>query len=165
MDVGNLVRRLRAVVGNAIVWGVGWFVGTFAVGLTLQLLSGGLNAASFRGILQFALRASVIGGIAAGAFSTFIILRYQGRRLSELNWVRFAIGGAVVTGLFIPGFIILMRLLSGDPFLPLRNLLNNALFGAVFGGAAAGASLKLAQMADRLLPGRPRDRLERGEES
>lgn len=158
---GNLFRRLRAVAGNAFVWGVVWFAGTLVVGIILRLLSGGgLNPAALKNMVQFSLRAGVIGGIAAGAFSTFIALWYRGRRLSELSWVRFAVGGAIVTGLFIPSFIIVMRWLSGDPFLPVRSLLNNALFGAMFGGAAAGTSLKLAQLADKLLPRQTPNRLD-----
>jgi hypothetical protein len=108
--------------------------------------------AALRGAAMFA----VMGTIAGGAFSTFIRLRYHGHRLSDISWVRFAIAGAVVTGLFVPSFIIVMRFLTGDPFLPLEALLKNGIVGAVLGGAAAGATLKLAQVAKQLPPGRGR---------
>jgi hypothetical protein len=47
-----------------------------------------------------------------------------------------------------------MRFLSGDSFLQLQDLVRNGMVGAVLGGVAAGATLKLAQVAKRLPPGR-----------
>jgi hypothetical protein len=152
MAVGNIIRRLRGVAGNALVWGGGWFAATFAVLAMLRIFDFAPPGSSWGDGLRFALRSGVMGAIAGTAFSSFITLRYQGRRLSDISWLRFGIGGAVVTGLFVPAFLVVARLLSGDDFLPLSALLRNGLFGAVFGGAAAGASLKLAQLAHSPLP-------------
>lgn len=105
MAAGNIVRRLRGVLGNALVWGGGWFAATFAVLATLRVFGFAPAESSWGDALRFALRSGVMGAIAGTAFSSFIALRYRGRRLSEISWVRFGIGGAVVTGLFVPAFL------------------------------------------------------------
>ena len=53
------------------------------------------------------------------------------------------------------------RLLSGDAFLPLEELLTTGLMAAAFGAVAAGGSLKLAQRAQTLPPGTDQDQLGR----
>lgn len=163
MTAGHVFRRLRGALGNALVWGVGWFTAAFGMFAALRLF-GILPAAPFwEAYGEEAIKFGVVGGMAGGAFSSFIRWRYHGRRLSNISWVRFGIGGGVVTGLFVPAFIVVMRLLSGDPFLPLEALLSNGLVGAVFGGVAAGGSLKVAQFGDTLLPGKNQDQLDRSE--
>jgi hypothetical protein len=159
MAIGNVIRRLRGAVGNALVWGGAWFVSALAIFGVLRL-TGVAQAASVESVVRMAAMFAVMGTIAGAVFSTFIGLRYQGRRLSEISWVRFGISGGIVTGLFVPSFIVLMRFLSGDPFLAVRFLLVNGAVGAVLGGVAAAATMKLAQMGDRLLPGRSQDQLE-----
>lgn len=111
-------------------------------------------------LLGFAIRLGIVGAVAGGAFSVVIGLLYHGRRLSEISWVRFGIGGAVVTGLFVPLFLQTMNVLSGDGLVPWELVLDDALWTAVFGGAVAGGSLKLAQLADALSPGRSQDQLD-----
>ncbi len=152
MPVGGFFRRVRAVLGNAVVWGAGWFAAGMVVLTGFTIADGGFAAVSWIPILKSAAKFGVVGAISGGAFSSFILLRYQGRRLASINWVRFGLGGGLVTGLFVPAFIVVMRLVSGDPFLPVRALVSNGILGAVLGGTAAGATLKLAQVADRLLP-------------
>ena len=154
MAVSNSVRRLRGIVGNAIVWGAAWFTIAIAVFSVVHLLGG---TGSWLGLLQLALRCGVMGGIAGTVFSTFISLRYQGQRIANISWIRFGIGGGIVTALFVPGFIILMRFLSGDPPLAVNALLSNGLFGAVFGGAAAAGSIRIAQLAAGYVPGEGND--------
>ncbi len=153
----SIFRTLRGVVGNALVWGAGWFAATLVVLATLRVIGADSESGSWVPELQFAARSGIMGAIAGTAFATFIRLWYRGRRLSDLNWVRFGLGGALVIGLFVPAFLVVARLLSGDDFLPLSALLRNGFVGAVFGGAAAGVSLKLAQLADRYLPDRSHD--------
>ena len=150
MALGKIIRVIRGAVGNALVWGGAWFVSALAIFATLKL-TGAAHApweSAVRGAAMFA----VMGTIAGGFFSTFIGLRYRGRRLSEINWVGFGISGGIVTGLFVPSFIVLMRFLSGDPFLSVRLLLTNGAVGAVLGGVAAAASMKLAQLGEKRLP-------------
>ncbi len=156
----DLFRRLRGAVGNALVWGAGWFAfATVLFGLR-QLFGAASPDDSWLDVIRTAARFGVMGTIAGGAFSSFIGLWYRGRRVSEINWVKFGLGGGVVTGLFVPTFIVVMRLISGDDFLPLRHLAFNGLVGAVLGGAAAAVSMKVAQLSQGLLSGRDPDLLE-----
>jgi hypothetical protein len=151
MNVANILRRLRGAVGNAAVWGAGWFVATLAVFAALAVAG---EPFSWEGAVKLAARTGVMGGIAGGAFSAVIGLLYRGRRLSEISWVRFGVRGGIVAGLFVPVVMIVGRTLSGDGPLPMQNFLSSALVAAVLGGVAAGTSLKLAQRADARLPSR-----------
>jgi hypothetical protein len=147
-------------LGNALVWGIGWCGLAFAVLATLRV-AGILPAdASWAGVLGLAVRFGIVGFIAGGAFATFIRLRYRGRRLSEISWVRFGMAGGVVTGLFVPAFLQTMNLLSGDGLVPWALVLDDALTTAVLGGAAAGGSLRLAQRAEAALAGGTQDRVD-----
>jgi len=158
MDADNIFRRLRGALGNALVWGAAWSASALAVFAALKVT--GILPASVIWLdsLLVAARFGVVGGITGGAFSLVIGLLYRGRRLSEISWVRFGVGGGLVAGLFVPTFLTVARLLSGDTFLPLEALLRNGLLSAMFGGVAAGVSLKLAQRAETLLPGRSQNR-------
>ena len=154
MNGHDIVRRLRGAVGNALVWGAAWFAGALVVMAVLRILGFANSERAWIGVWKDAARFGVVGTIAGAAFSSFIGLWYRGRRLREISWVRFGIGGGIVTGLFVPTFIIVMRFLSGDSFLAVDALVRNGVVGAVFGGVAAAASLRLAQAGETLLPGR-----------
>lgn len=149
MNGGHGLRLLRGAIGNAIVWGACWCVATFAVFGVMALVGAQI---SWSETWRLAARLSVIGGLSGAAFSLFIGLAYRGRRLSDLNWLRFGLGGGVVAGLFVPGFMLVMRTIAGDGPLALHNYLTSGLIAAAFGSVAAGASLKVAQRADQLLP-------------
>lgn len=150
----TILRRLRGAIGNALVWGVGWFVAALAIVTALRLT--GVLSPSWRDVLFTATRVGVIGGVAGMAFSTVIRMLYHGRKLSEISWVRFGIGGGVVAGLFVPLFLQAMNILSGDGMVPWALVLDDIPLVTVLGAAAAGGSLKLAQ---RALPGAGSDHL------
>lgn len=158
MTDDNILRRLRGVLGNALVWGVGWFTAGFAVSAALRVVGILTEAFSWADGLVIATKFGFIGVIAGGAFSTVIRFLYHGRRLSEISWVRFGIGGAVVAGVFVPAFLQTMNGLSGNGLVPWELILDDGLWAAVLGGAAAAGSLKLAQRSDALVPGRGPDR-------
>ena len=157
MDVDTIFRRLRGALGNALVWGVGWFTAALVLFATLRIA--GIFTVSWTDILVTAGRAGIVGGVAGGAFSIAIRLLYHGRRLSEISWVRFGIGGGVVTGLFVPVFLQIMNLLSGDGLVPWALVLDDIPLTAVFGAVAAGGSLRLAQYAEAALSGRAQNRV------
>lgn len=143
------------------VGGGGWFalaVAAFAVLGVVGIIPAGF---SWEEALGLAIRVGFAGAIAGVAFSTFIRLLYHGRRLSELSWVRFGIGGGLVTGLFVPVFLQTMNWLSGDGLVPWELVLDDGLWTAVLGGVTAGGSLKLAQLADTALPDGTQDRVDR----
>ncbi len=120
-----LLRRLRGALGNALVWAAGWFTAAFGLFTVLKLVGVAPEGATWEGLVRMSAMVGVMGGLAGTAFATFIGLRYRGRRLSEISWVRFGLGGAVVTGLFVPSFIIVARLIAGDPALPLEALVDD----------------------------------------
>ena len=97
MDRGNIVRRLRGAVGNAVVWGAAWAGSALAVFGVLRI-TGVVPQGNIGDALFVATRFGVVGAIASLAFSGLVRLVYRGRRLSEISWVRFGIGGAVVAG-------------------------------------------------------------------
>jgi len=146
----NLLRRLRGLLGNAVAWGGLWFLATLAVSTLLGIFEGPFIWA---GIWRGAARVGVVGGLSGVVFSTFIGLRYHGRRLSEISWVRFGLGGGVVAGLFLPALMFVGRTVSGDGPLALGKYLTRALLVAGFGAVAAAATMWLAQRGDRMLAG------------
>ena len=157
MNAGSIFRRLRGVVGNAVVWGAGWAALGFTVFAGLKVAGVLPESVIWLDSIIIAGRIGFIGGITGAAFSAVIGLLYRGRRLSEISWMRFGIGGGIVAGVFVPGFMTAARLLSGDAPLPLEDVLTNGLMSAAFGGVAAGVSLKLAQRAQALLAGGGQD--------
>jgi hypothetical protein len=149
MNVGNIVRRLIGAVKNGVVWGATWFTLAFATILGLRTI--GVMVPPEIGVLDaigMAIRVGFVGGIAGGAFAVFISLFYRGRRLSEINWARFGLGGAIVAVLFVLAFFAIGNGVSGDPFPALDDILSDLIMAAVFGGIAAGASMWLAQRAE-----------------
>ena len=159
MDIDNILRRLRGALGTALVWGVGWVAVGLALLATLRVV--GVLTFPWADLVVFALRIGIVGAVTGGAFSVVIRLLYYGRRLSELSWVRFGIGGGLVTGLFVPLFLQTMNLLSGDGLVPWELVLDDGLWTAAFGGLAAGGSLKLAQLADTVLPAGTQEQTDR----
>jgi hypothetical protein len=149
MNAKNIVRRLAGAAKNAVVWGVTWSALAFTTILGLRTV--GVMVPPEIGVLDavgMAIRVGSAGGIAGGVFAVLISLFYGGRRLSEISWVRFGVGGAVVAELFILAFFAIPGLLSGDGFPPLADIGSDLVMAAVFGGIAAGASMWLAQRTE-----------------
>lgn len=158
MNTDNIFRRLRGAFGNAVVWGAAW-AGCAAVVFAALKIGGVLSpSAIWLDAIMVAGRFGFMGGIVGGAFSLVIGLLYSGRRLSDLSVVRFGVRGGIMAGLFVPSFLTVARLLSGDTFLPLENILINGGLSAMFGAVAAGGSLLLAQRAQTLASGASQNR-------
>jgi hypothetical protein len=151
MPAPDLFRRLRAIALNGLVWGGAWFLGVMTLATTANLVEGrGLRVEGW----ELAVPGGILFAVAGVAFSTVISLVLRGRRLSELNWIRFGLGGAVVSFFFLPTLLSVLRALSGDDMLPFTKLLGTGALGFMFGGVAAAGTLKLAQLADRFSSGR-----------
>jgi hypothetical protein len=164
MNVSHFRKRLIGAVKNGMVWGVAWFGLAFVMILVLRTIGVVVPASiSLIDAIGMSIKFGVMGGITGAAFSVFISLLYRGRRLAEISRVRFAIGGGVVAGLFVPAFMMAGNLISGDGFPPFAAIRGDILAAALFGGIAAGASMWLAQrrQADagrgRVDLGRPAD--------
>jgi hypothetical protein len=109
----NKFSRLRATFRNSLVWGVAW--GTFgsAVATVMRMIDKIPFGNALLDGLGMGIRIGFAGAIAGAAFFAFISVAYRGKRLSEISWLRFGIGGAIVADLFVPSFLQTMSLLSG----------------------------------------------------
>ena len=160
MSADNIVKRLRGALGNALVWGAGWSAFALLVFTVLRLAGVLPKSGSWLQGLGLAARFGIVGFVAGGAFAGIMRFVYHGRRLRDINWVRFGIAGGIATGVFVPLFLQAMNVISGDGLVPWRLVLDDALWTAVFGGVVAGGSLRLAQRADAIAPAPNQDRLD-----
>ncbi|MEQ1692812.1 MAG: hypothetical protein ABMA00_16090 [Gemmatimonas sp.] len=140
-------RRLRGTIKNALVWGVGWSVLGFAATMVLRI-TGIVDApVSVPDAVTMGLKIGLGGGIAGTAFAAFIAFRYRNRRIQDISWWKFGIGGAVVTAVSITGFVQSASLLGGSGLVPWRYMNPTLPMFAVFGFSVAAISVKLAQWA------------------
>jgi hypothetical protein len=154
--IRNVVRRLTGAAKNAVVWGATWsalafvtIIGLRTIGVVVPAEIGVLDA------IGMAIRVGIAGGLAGGVFAGFVSLVYRGRRLSEISWARFGLGGAIVAELFMLAFFAIGNGATGDGFPALGDILGDLVVAAVFGGIAAGASMWLAQRAETRSIGGP----------
>jgi MFS family permease len=161
----NRSRPLRAVLRNAATWGAAWAVAGGALVTTLHVIDPGPGVGSLierlgmvivSGI-AWAVRFGLAGAVIGTVFSSVIRLGYRGRRLADINPVRFAMLGAVVGGVGVPLYLQLMNVLSGDGPVAWGLVSDDALWATVFGAAAAAGSILLARRADALSHGPQRD--------
>jgi hypothetical protein len=156
--------RLRAIFKNAVVWAVGWGAAGTAVASIMRLFDGiGPLNALLDGI-GMGVRIGIAGGIVGAVFAAFISVIYRDKKLSEINWLKFGIGGAVFCGLFLPAFLQTMNLLSGSGFVAWSEINGDALMAAVFGGIIAAGTMKLAQYDAAKNPVTAQDMLSRMEQ-
>lgn len=158
MTDSTWMRRLRGAAGTAVVWGAAWAAVGFVIATALNLTGFG-SSGPWYDSLAVAARLGFMGGIVGVVFSSVIRLVYPGRELSDINVKRFGAGAAIVAGVFVPGFIVVARWLSGDAALPFMPLFGNGLLAAVCGGVAASGSLWLAQRASMVRPNRDIDEI------
>ena len=133
------------------MWGGAWFVGVMVVA-TIANIFDSRGRPAWLEPLHLALPGAVLFGVAGAAFATFIIFAFRGREISEIRWVRFGIGGGIVSALALPIVISVARFLSGDDILPFTKLVSTGLLGLAFGSIAAAGTLRLAQLADNTEP-------------
>ena len=148
----NRFPRLRATFRNSLVWGVAW--GSFGTGVAfvMRLIDKIPFGYALLDGLGMGIRIGVMGAIASAAFFAFISVAYRGKRLSEISWLRFGAGGAIVAGLFVPGFLQTMNLLSGDGLVPWHLVLDDCLLSIFFGGITAAGTMILAQRDEAAHP-------------
>ncbi len=139
------MRALRGALGNAIIWGAGFGAIGFAVIALLQLVN--VLPGRLIDALGMAIRIGIMGGIASFAFAGVIRLLYRRKRVSDISVARFALIGAIVTGLFVPLFMQLTNILSGSDLAPWRDIDSDVIGAFLVGGAIAAASLHIAQRA------------------
>ncbi len=161
-------RNLRAILRNAVIWGVAWALAGGALVTAVSLfdpnpgiesLAERVGMAVFAGVawsVRFGLAGAVIGTV----FSSVVRFGYRGRRLADINPVRFGLLGAVVGGVGVPLYLQAMNVLSGDGPVAWGLVTDDAVWATVFGAAAAAGSILLARRADALSRGSQPDQLE-----
>ena len=163
MSDENRFTRLRAMARNAAVWGVGWGAIGTAVATAMRFVDKIPFANAILDGIGMGIRIGFIGAIAGTAFFAFISVAYRGKRLREISWVRFGIGGAILAGLFVPGFLQTMNMLSGDGMVPWNLVSDDAVFSALFGGITAAGTMFLAQRYEAAHPVTVQELLDRME--
>jgi hypothetical protein len=148
----NRFTRLRATFRNSLVWGVVWGTLGSAVAMVMRLIDKIPFGYAVLDGLGMGIRIGFIGAIAGAAFFAFISVAYRGKRLSEISWLRFGLGAAIVAGLFVPGFLQTMNLLSGGPLVPWHLVFDDLVLSSVFGGITAGGTMMLAQRNEAAYP-------------
>lgn len=160
MSADGKFRRLKAIFGNAVVFGIGWGVTGFLLWLVLREV-GAVPRMSIIDGVGMSIRVGGMGFITGAAFPSIMRIAYGGKRLSEISWLRFGLVGAVITGLFVPTLMQTMNVLSGDGMVPFNLIRTDIVLAALLGGIAAALSLRLAQYADKLFPDTFQDHLDR----
>jgi LytS/YehU family sensor histidine kinase len=141
-----LLRRLRGALGNALVWGVGWFAAGLALILGLALIPPvtPLEWGFWRYALGGAASIATVGAITGGAFSAYVAATYRDKRLGDLNPARFAVWGGVVS---IMMALVIVSLLNADSGWPLRlaEVIPTILISGTLGGLTGFGSIRMAQ--------------------
>jgi hypothetical protein len=148
----NRFPRLRATLRNTVVWGVAWGAFGTVVASVMRLIDKIPFGHALLDGLGMGIRIGVMGAITSAAFFAFISVAYRGKRLSEISWLRFGAGAAIVAGLFVPGFLQAMNLLTGGNLVPWHLLLDDFLLSTVFGGITAAGTMILAQSDEAAHP-------------
>ena len=163
-------RTLRAVLRTAMLWSAAWALAGGAIMATLALfdpnpgiesLPERLGMTIFAGVawgVRFGLAGAVIGAV----FSAMIRLGYRGRRLADINPVRFALLGAVVGGVGVPLYLQTMNLLTDGRPIAWSLVTDDGVWASVFGAVVAAGSIMLARRADRLRAEPDHGQLEHG---
>lgn len=142
-----LRRRVRGIVGNTVVWGVGWAVLGFAAHLVLRQTGVIAGPVAMYDAALVGLKVGVGGGIAGAAFAAVIALVYRHRRLQDIQGWKFGGGGAVVTAVSITGFVQGASVLGGGSLVEWEYMQPTLTLFTVFGFTVAALSLKVAQWA------------------
>ncbi|HJQ12154.1 MAG TPA: hypothetical protein VJ840_14075 [Gemmatimonadaceae bacterium] len=163
MSDENRFTRLRAIIRNAAVWGVGWGAIGTAVATAMRFVDKIPFANAVLDGIGMGIRIGFIGALAGTAFFAFISVAYRGKRLRDISWVRFGIGGAILAGLFVPAFLQTMNLITGGDVVPWNLVSDDAVFSALFGGITAAGTMFLAQRYEAAHPVTVQELLERME--
>lgn len=145
-------RRLRGIVGTALVWAVAWTVGGVAV--TIGALLARTSPSTLRFWITALTSASVIwtiwGGVSGAAFASVLAIAERRRRVADLSMRRVAAWGAL-GGAAVPAAIAL--LVAADPYASSDRggyimLSVSLIASSVFGAICSGGTLWLARQSE-----------------
>ncbi|HEU4699903.1 MAG TPA: hypothetical protein VFS40_12035 [Gemmatimonadales bacterium] len=156
----NRNRDLRAVLRNAVTWAAAWAVAGGALVGAISLFDPrpGIESLPERvGMAAFAavawgVRFGLAGGVIGAVFAGVLRFGYRGRRLADINPVRFTLLGAVVGGVGVPLYLQLMNILTGGRPIAWGLVTDDAVWATVFGAVTAAGFILLARRAERLAP-------------
>ena len=159
---GNGSHPWRAILRNALMWGTAWALagGGIVAAFALFDPSPGIESLPERvGMALFAaaswgVRFGITGAVIGTAFAAAIRFGYQGRRLADINPLRFTLLGALIGGAGVPLFLQLMNVLSGGGPIAWGLVTDDAVWATVFGAVVAGGTIVLARRSvEREAPG------------
>ena len=146
--IGTL-RRLRAALGNGLVWGATWFTSAFIAYGGLGLLGAFEGLADPLGLVfGIALNVGVTGLVTGLGFSAFLRFGFLDRPLLGLRTRWMALGGAGVAAVTSVLFGVVLRASLGGPLM-LGEMLAGLPMVALFGAATAGVTVHIAQRSQR----------------
>ena len=125
------LKTLRAGIGNALIWGGAWIVGSLMLLAVFVLVGVVPSFPPFGEILRIAISFGLTGVVVGASFSGLLRLAYRDKRLLDISSIQFVIGGAVVAGLISP-------FVGGLPLIAIP-----------LGAATAGITLAAAKSAER----------------
>src|SRR5688572_3339454 len=152
MAEANRFTRLRAAVRNTAVWGVAWGAFGTAVATAMRLIDKIPFGNALLDGLGMGIRIGFAGAVVGAVFFAFIGLAYRGKRLSEISWLRFGLGGAVIAGVFVPSFLQGMNLLTGGPLVSWNLLADDFVMSELVGGITAAGTMIIAQRDEAAHP-------------
>ena len=145
------MKRTRAILRNAVIWAAGWAAVPAALFTVLRVIGVVPDSVSWHNGLGLAARFGIIGFVAGTVFSSIVGVAYRGRRLAEINWVKFGLAGGAITAVVVPLFLQTMNLLTDGHFIAWHLVLDDSLWTGALGAVAAGGSLKFAQRSSASL--------------
>ena len=147
-----MLRKLRATLGNAVIWAAVWAAWGVALAGIMRLFAEPWASGAWNFLPQIAAQGAVLGFIGGAAFSGILGLLHRRKGLAQLKAPQLAFWGAV-GGLIVPFAFLAVELPGvGASITPLLAAQTFLLFG-VPGLATAFGTIKLAQAADRLVDG------------
>lgn len=153
--MGRWLRKLKAVVGNGLVWAVPWMLGTLAF-TVFPIVVWGMPISPAL-VLAMVLNGGLIGFATGAVFSMVLGVAYRNRLLTDIRGGSIGVLGAAA-GMFLPVGFWALTVAAGNPF-PAFAALPSIIMSGGIGWATAVGSLRLAKAVDpdALNPGVPPD--------
>jgi hypothetical protein len=155
--MGNWLRRLRGLIGNGVIWGSIWALGTWLY-YSLGFLIAGTGFPPWRIVGPAIADGAVLGFASGSVFSIVLGVAYRRRLLADIRPLRVGVLG-FASGLMIPVGVLAALGAAGYTF-PLSAMIPGLVLGGSLGWVTSVGSVKLAQSADARIEGSGRPLIE-----
>jgi hypothetical protein len=154
----SIARKLRAMLGMGVVWGLAWIPLALGSVVLLGLRAGHWPTMSLLG--EAALAGALAGGVSGVVFGGLVALTERRHTIASLSSRRLALLG-VLAGVLPIGLLALQALLRvEDSWVFIAPLLGRVVaLSSILGAACAGGVLYLARRAPSLPSDHDRDSL------